>query len=187
MSNYTLLIVDYDPRAVELLKIPLEEMGYQVAVATDGVAGMEAFQNLRPALTFIEVMLPKRPGLELCKAIKESAPGNAPKVAVMASRFSAKKYRKKALADFRADAFVEKPVDPGALHELLRAQIPGPPPPPRPARNAAPPPQPAAPAAAQPAAAKPAAAKPTAAKPAPAPAGRSAEAEIDDALDSILF
>lgn len=66
-----LLIVEDEEGIVQFLKQGLEEEGYQVTAATNGKAGLEAFNAGKFDLLLLDWMLPKMTGLELCKAIRQ--------------------------------------------------------------------------------------------------------------------
>jgi DNA-binding response OmpR family regulator len=66
-----LLIVEDEEGIVQFLKQGLEEEGYQVTAATNGKAGLEAFNEGKFDLLLLDWMLPKMTGLELCKAIRQ--------------------------------------------------------------------------------------------------------------------
>ena len=117
--DYTILIIDYEPRNVERLTETLESAGFNVAVANDGVSGVRAFERLQPDLTLIEVMLPRRSGLEVCQELKRSDHGRKSLVVMMTSRFRARTYRSQALHQYGADGYLEKPVPEDQLNEIL--------------------------------------------------------------------
>jgi DNA-binding response OmpR family regulator len=66
-----LLIVEDEEGIVQFLKQGLEEEGYLVTAATNGKAGLEAFNEGKIDLLLLDWMLPKMTGLELCKAIRQ--------------------------------------------------------------------------------------------------------------------
>jgi DNA-binding response OmpR family regulator len=66
-----LLIVEDEEGIVQFLKQGLEEEGYQITAATNGKAGLEAFNDGKFDLLLLDWMLPKMTGLELCKAIRQ--------------------------------------------------------------------------------------------------------------------
>jgi DNA-binding response OmpR family regulator len=66
-----LLIVEDEEGIVQFLKQGLEEEGYLVTAATNGKAGLEAFNEGKFDLLLLDWMLPKMTGLELCKAIRQ--------------------------------------------------------------------------------------------------------------------
>lgn len=70
MSKEKVLIVDDEEHIVELLKFNLENAGYRVIVAFDGLDAIEIASQEEPNLILLDVMLPGIDGLEVCKAIK---------------------------------------------------------------------------------------------------------------------
>lgn len=110
MADYTILIIDYEPRSIELLRAPLERAGYRVEVATDGKAGIQRFHALRPSAVIIEAMLPKQHGFEVCKALKQTPHGILCPVMIATSVYRGRKYRHQATHLYSCDAYLEKPI-----------------------------------------------------------------------------
>ena len=54
MANHTILLIDYEPRSIERFRQPLTAAGYRVEIATDGIAGVEAFGRLNPDMVLVE-------------------------------------------------------------------------------------------------------------------------------------
>lgn len=67
----TILIVEDEKRVADLLKIGLEENGYQTMVAYDGAMGLRLFQSNSFQLVISDIILPKLDGFELCKEIRK--------------------------------------------------------------------------------------------------------------------
>jgi DNA-binding response OmpR family regulator len=65
-----ILIVEDEAGIIQFLQQGLEEEGYQITSALDGLKGYELFQNKKFDLVLLDWMLPKMTGLELCKAIR---------------------------------------------------------------------------------------------------------------------
>ena len=65
-----ILVVEDEQRVAELLKRGLEESGYQVELAYDGVWGLRLFRAGEFQMVFSDVILPKMSGFELCKEIR---------------------------------------------------------------------------------------------------------------------
>lgn len=67
----TILIVEDEKRVADLLKIGLEENGYQTMVAYDGAMGLRLFQSNVFQLVISDIILPKLDGFELCREIRK--------------------------------------------------------------------------------------------------------------------
>lgn len=64
-----ILVIEDEKRVADLLKIGLEENGYQVLVAYDGEMGRRLFQSNDFQLIISDIILPKLNGFELCQEI----------------------------------------------------------------------------------------------------------------------
>lgn len=69
-----ILVVEDDQRVAELIKRGLEENGFSVTLAYDGLSGNKLIHQNRYDLIITDVILPKIDGLDLCKLIKENNP-----------------------------------------------------------------------------------------------------------------
>ena len=65
-----ILIVEDEAGIVQFLQQGLEEEGYQITTASDGLRGFELTQKANFDLILLDWMLPKMTGLDLCKAIR---------------------------------------------------------------------------------------------------------------------
>jgi len=66
-----ILIVEDEAGIVQFLQQGLEEEGYQITSASDGLQGFELIQQQQFDLILLDWMLPKISGLDLCKAIRK--------------------------------------------------------------------------------------------------------------------
>src|ERR1022692_703609 len=64
------LLVEDDPQAVGILEPILISKGFSVAIARDGVEGLEKVKLLSPDLLLLDVTMPRMNGIELCRRIK---------------------------------------------------------------------------------------------------------------------
>jgi signal transduction histidine kinase/CheY-like chemotaxis protein len=69
-ANKRILIVDDNEDAAALLSHTLKRMGYQVAVAHDGVSGLRAASDFKPDVALLDISLPLINGYDLGKQIK---------------------------------------------------------------------------------------------------------------------
>lgn len=71
-----ILIVDDEVHIRVLMEQTLEDLedeGVELLTATDGVEALELIKTARPDLVFLDVMMPKMNGFEVCQAIKQDA------------------------------------------------------------------------------------------------------------------
>lgn len=67
-----ILVIEDEKRVADLLKIGLEENGYQVLVAYDGEMGWRLLQSNDFQLIISDIILPKLNGFELCQKIRKA-------------------------------------------------------------------------------------------------------------------
>jgi DNA-binding response OmpR family regulator len=70
MSDTSILVVDDDPHAVDIVRTYLEAKGYQVITARDGNEALAVLDDARPALVLLDVMMPGMDGWEVARLIK---------------------------------------------------------------------------------------------------------------------
>ncbi len=120
MSDYTILLVDYEPRSIQQLQGCLLGAGFHVVVVNDGLAALEKFKEIRPSMVLLEAMLPKKHGFEVCQEIKASPEGKNIPVAIITGVYKGRRYRTQATYLYHCDEFIEKPVEDTTLVEICR-------------------------------------------------------------------
>jgi DNA-binding response OmpR family regulator len=113
--NRRVLVVDDNANVRRLIKINLELDGYEVASAPDGVQGFALARSFQPAVMTLDVVMPKRNGLETLSALRADARTRNIKVIMVSARAREADVRRG--VDVGADAYITKPFDPA---ELLR-------------------------------------------------------------------
>ena len=68
----SILVIEDEKRVADLLKIGLEENGYQVMVAYDGEMGLRFFHTNSFQLIISDIILPKLNGFEVCQQIRKT-------------------------------------------------------------------------------------------------------------------
>ena len=66
----TILLVEDDPSIREITEIGLKDAGFGVRTAVDGDDALNRFRRDQPDLVVLDVMLPKRDGLDVCRIIR---------------------------------------------------------------------------------------------------------------------
>ena len=67
-----ILVIEDEKRVADLIKIGLEENGYQAVVAYDGEMGLRLFQLNSFQLIISDIILPRLNGFELCREIRKT-------------------------------------------------------------------------------------------------------------------
>jgi DNA-binding response OmpR family regulator len=66
-----ILVIDDDPHIRSLLKMYLSKEGYEVVTADGGGDGIDKFKNYKPDLIILDIIMPKKDGLAVCREIRE--------------------------------------------------------------------------------------------------------------------
>jgi len=69
----TILLVEDDASIREITKLGLQDAGFAVDTAADGDEALIRFRHDQPDLVVLDVMLPKRDGLEVCRMIRSES------------------------------------------------------------------------------------------------------------------
>ena len=67
------LIVDDDKNITELLKLYIEKAGYETVVAYDGREALALFEEQKPDIVLLDVMLPLMDGWQVCREIRKTS------------------------------------------------------------------------------------------------------------------
>lgn len=67
------LIADDEPDILEILKYNLAGEGYEVITAKDGDEALEKARRFQPHLVILDVMMPKKTGVEVCQLLRSQA------------------------------------------------------------------------------------------------------------------
>jgi two-component system response regulator MprA len=110
-----ILVVERDPHIRELESYFLNEAGYAVDFAADGVAALERARELRPDIIITEVLVPKLDGLALCRAVKNDP--NLRHIVMLVFSILAVQSR---ASESGADAFLMKPLAEKRLVDTVR-------------------------------------------------------------------
>jgi len=110
-----ILVVERDPHIRELEAFFLNEAGFTVDFAADGLAALERARDLRPDIIITEVLVPKLDGLALCRAVKTDPDLHH----IVMLVFSILAVQSRA-SEAGADAFVMKPLAEKRLVDTVR-------------------------------------------------------------------
>jgi CheY-like chemotaxis protein len=113
-----ILVVERDPHVRELEQFFLEEAGYAVEFAEDGLTALEQVRTLHPQIVITEILVPRLDGLALCRKIKEDPATRHVAVLVFSMLLAGAR-----AAEAGADSFVRKPLAQQRLVDTVRELI----------------------------------------------------------------
>ncbi len=113
------LVVEDDRDIARLVELALEQRGFEVWCAYDGLSGLEAAKELDPAVVILDIMLPRMDGVGVLKRLRSS--GDKVPVIMMTARDTTPD--KVHSLDHGADDYLTKPFDIEELLARLRALL----------------------------------------------------------------
>lgn len=116
MANQRILVVDDEPKIVELININLEKEGFNVISASDGYDALEKVTKYLPDLIILDIMMPDMDGYETLKRIREISTVPVIFLSVKGQEFD----RVRGL-DLGADDYMTKPFSPRELVSRIKA------------------------------------------------------------------
>jgi CheY-like chemotaxis protein len=116
-KDFLILVVDDQVDNVALLSLDLQQQGYRVVTASNGLEAVRVASLMRPNLILMDIGMPELDGLAATSKIREDETLRAvPVVAVTA--FSTSGFRRAAY-DVGFDGYLTKPIELQQLHELI--------------------------------------------------------------------
>jgi two-component system phosphate regulon response regulator PhoB len=111
VSSKRILIVEDEKDVVDLLVLHLRKAGgFSISTAGDGATGLAKVRTEKPDFVILDLMLPKMPGLELCKVLKTDAATRLIPILMLTAR--ADEIDRIVGLEFGADDYVTKPFSP---------------------------------------------------------------------------
>lgn len=102
-----ILIVDDEPNIVISLEFLMQREGFEVFVANDGEAALQAVAAHAPDLVLLDIMLPKVDGFEVCRQLRSDPNQQALKILMLTAK-GRETEMAKGMA-LGADAYTTKP------------------------------------------------------------------------------
>ncbi len=115
------LVVEDDPAASRFVGYTLEQEGYEVVIATNGLEGVMKAKQEEPDILVLDGMLPGLDGFQVCRRLRsETSTASLPILMLSAKAQEADK-----AAGFKvgADDYLAKPVDPSELVERVKSLL----------------------------------------------------------------
>jgi DNA-binding response OmpR family regulator len=115
---HSLLLIDDEPRIRRVLRLALEDEGYQVAEAANGYDALATLRREPPDVVLLDLMLPDRDGFTVCREIRRTS--DVPVIMVTARTDS---HDVVAGLEAGADDYVTKPLVAKELSARIRALL----------------------------------------------------------------
>lgn len=119
-----ILIVDDEPHLRMLIQQSLEELedeGVELLTAGDGEQALETIREEKPELVFLDVMMPKKNGFDVCHTVKNDL--GLAKTCVILLTAKGQEFDRQRGQEVGADLYMTKPFDPDALLEKARTVL----------------------------------------------------------------
>lgn len=113
-----ILLIEDEPKIVEICQDYLVAAGFDVVVAADGVSGLNAVREENPDLVVLDIMLPKLNGLDVCRKLRRQ--GSIP-IIILTARVD--EIDKLIGLELGADDYMTKPFSPRELIARIRTVL----------------------------------------------------------------
>ncbi|TQV86900.1 response regulator transcription factor [Aliikangiella coralliicola] len=113
-----ILLIEDDQKLAQLTQSYLTDAGFTVAIESDGNKAIDHFQRFTPDLIILDIMLPGKDGLTICKEIRPSFDGP---ILMLTARNE--DFDQVLGLEFGADDYVIKPVEPRVLLARINALL----------------------------------------------------------------
>ncbi len=113
-----ILLIDDDPMLLQLLKLFLENQGYQAFTAEGGLEGIKLAREKMPDLIILDLVMPGLDGLETCRRLRE--------IGIQTILVISNGYNEKSMVqalEVGADAYLQKPFDLPVLSARIRTLL----------------------------------------------------------------
>ncbi len=108
--NKRILIIEDESKIIRLLELYLEKENFTIFTAQDGLRGLEIFQNKKPDLVILDLMIPEKDGISVLKKIRQN---NKTPIIILSSKDE--ETDKIIGLELGADDYVTKPFSPQEL------------------------------------------------------------------------
>lgn len=113
-----ILIVDDDTNISELISLYLNKEGYDTKEAADGKMALQVFEEYRPDLVILDIMLPSADGYDVCKEIRKKS-----RTPIIMLTAKGEVFDKVLGLELGADDYMVKPFDPKELIARVKAVL----------------------------------------------------------------
>ncbi len=116
-----IVIVDDEMHIRALIEQTLEELedeGVTILTAANGQAGLQLIEREKPNLVFLDVMMPRMNGFEVCKSVKSNRKLDGTYIIMLTAK--GQEFDRQKGEEVGADRYMTKPFNPDALLDKAR-------------------------------------------------------------------
>ena len=117
-----MLVVDDNHDNADIIREYLTSLDYPVAVAYDGDEALRLFEEQRPPIVLLDVMMPGRDGWEVCREMKQHTEHGRNVRVIMVTALHDWVDKRQAIQS-GADDFIEKPFELAKLGEAVQRNV----------------------------------------------------------------
>ena len=124
MKTMKILIVDDEPHLRTLIQQSLEELedeGVDLFTASNGEEALETIRREEPNLVFLDVMMPKKNGFDVCNSVKNELGLSHIHIVLLTAK--GQEFDRQRGLEVGADLYMTKPFDPDALVSQARSVL----------------------------------------------------------------
>jgi two-component system alkaline phosphatase synthesis response regulator PhoP len=124
MKTMKILIVDDEPHLRTLIQQSLEELedeGVELYTASNGEEALDTIRLEKPNLVFLDVMMPKKNGFDVCNAVKNEMGLSHIHVILLTAK--GQEFDRQRGLEVGANLYMTKPFDPDALVAEARSVL----------------------------------------------------------------
>ena len=113
-----ILVVDDEVHITQLIEQTLEDLeddGVELLIANNGEDALQMIEDERPQLVFLDIMMPKVNGFEVCNTVKND--WKLPDIYIVMLTAKGQEVDREKGKEVGADMYITKPFDPDALYD----------------------------------------------------------------------
>ena len=118
MNLQTILTVDDSRTMREMLRLSLQQAGFRVLQAEDGLHGLEVLEGEQPNVIITDINMPRMDGFGFIEAVRSDTTRRATPILVLTTEADAEKKARARAAG--ATGWIVKPFDPIKLVDAIR-------------------------------------------------------------------
>jgi len=118
-----ILVVEDDNISANVLKDYFTAQGFDTSIASDGVEAVQKFEEEKPDLMIIDVLIPKKNGLEVCHEVRGKPGGHDIPIIIISAVYKGPHAEEHVKANVNAQDYMVKPFKLRELFEKVKSII----------------------------------------------------------------